>query len=262
MDKKEQFKLREWLYEGKKNIKKAVYKRRIVRFLYLSIYMIILGIAVALAFIFLIQDGEFTSPSGVGLVIKLDQCTLLIRDHNSDISADIYVKYHIPKDLKFNSATVVDIDKNSNPQTFTVLNAFDPRYCLVELFLKESASLDSLQIECERCNITQDTSFQLEVSNSLNIVGNLIHANFRNLKVGNFDYEAISGYIQLSNIDSASATNRIVMNFEGDIIIQSTTDFTVDATTETQAFCFYAPSVTKQSNANCAILSNSPSKLF
>ncbi len=229
-----------------------------MRFASLVTYFAIIFFLFAIAFHNLINDGEFTSPAK-RIAFKLDKCSLHILDHNSDTSEPVYVSYHIPKELKIDQSTIVDIKTDTTPQTVTILNALDPRYCLVKLFVKESTPLDSLQIDCQRCNVTQDTSFQLEITNALTIQGDSIHANFRNVKVGSLDYQSNSGYLQLSNIESLAAVNTITMNYEGDVIIQSTVDLTADVTTETQAFCFYGPSVTKQSNANCAILSNSPS---
>ena len=243
--------------EGRQNIRKAINKRKLVRFGSLFLYLIIIGAAMGVSFSFLIQDGKFTSSPGANLAFKIDQCHLHILDHNSDIQSPIYIDYHIPKELKLEQATIVDIAKDSDPQNLTVINALDPRYCLIKLFVKENTPLGSLNIECGRCNITQDTSFQLEVTNALTMTGDKIHANFRNVKVGSLNYQSNSGYIQLSNIESASSSNTIDLNFEGDIIIQSTADMIIDATTETQAFCFYAPFVQKQDNFNCAVLSSS-----
>ena len=247
--------------EGKENIKKAIKKRKVFRFISLFTYIIIIGLIVGLGIAFLSQEGKFNSSSGANLAFKLDQCRLNILDHTSDVSSPIYVDYHIPKELKADQATIVDIKKDSNPQTMTVMNALDPRYCIIKLYVKENTPINSLNIECERCNITQDTSFQLEVTNTLTINGDDVHANFRNMKVGTLDYQANTGYIQLSNIESSSSANIVSMKYEGDIIIQSIADMKIKATTETQAFCFYAPFVEKVStNSRCATLNTNTGK--
>jgi len=241
--------------EGKENIKKAINKRKFIRFFYLFLYLIVIGVVCAVCIHFLTDEGKINSSAGANLSFKLDQCRLNILDHTSAVSSAIYTDYHIPKELAIDQSTIVDIRKDSDPQTLTVINALEPRYCLINLYVKENTPLGSLNIECERCNITQDTSFQLEVTNALTINGKEIHANFRNVKVGTIDYQAETGYIQLSNIESSSSANIINLNYEGDIIIQSTADMKISATTEKQAFCFYAPSVEKvTTNSRCAIV--------
>ena len=164
----------------------------------------------------------------------------------------MYIKYHVPTELKASPVTEVNVDRNSNPQRLEVLNGLDPRYCYIQMFVRQGTPFDSLQIDCPRCDITQDTSFPLQINGDLNLNGEVIHANFRDLQVGRLSYTATSGYIQLNNIISPSPDNIINLG-EGDVIIQSTQDFQVDVTTETQAFCFNGPTVTQLSSTNCSI---------
>lgn len=184
----------------------------------------------------------------------MDNCSLLITDYTdySD-STPIYISYRAPRGLSWDYATDVTMDMTSNSGNLQILNSLDPRYCAVQLLVAPGFPLGSLQISCPTCNITQQTSAQLQVNGLLNITGQSLNANFQDLLVGSINYQAYEGYLQLNNIISASANNSITMLKEGDIIIQSTQDFQIDATSDTQAFCFSAPVLNNVSVSNCAI---------
>lgn len=224
--------------------------------------MAAIAAGLAYACVNLFETGKFVATSNASLDFSLENCSLLIRDHNdASISQPIYVKYRVPQDLSNDETTTMSIQSDQSPQKLEIKNGLESRYCQVQLFVKKGTPLQSLNINCPRCNITQDNSFQLEVTGALRIQGDAANANFRNLKVGSITYQALTGYLQLSNIDASSTANVFNLSIEGDIIIQSTQNFQVDVSTETQAFCFKAPFVEASGTPqNCAI--SGDSKIF
>ena len=214
-----------------------------------------IALAISLSIKYITKKGVLLSNSSANLQFTLDNCTLLISDHADPyIENPIYTVYRVPQELKVDQDQArISMDMNSDPQTFSVSNGLGDRYCWVELFVKKGTQLQSLEINCPSCNIVQNTSFPFEVAGDVTIKGESIHANFRDLSVGKLDFETKKGYIQLSNIISGSASNKINITSEGDIIIQSTQDLRVQATTEYQAFCFAAPALNLIENTDCAI---------
>ena len=209
----------------------------------------------------LVKSDKFTPTGQYNLSFNIDNCSLLITD-NPDTSSKnpVYISYKAPSGLFTDATTVVNLDDPDNPQDIEVFNGLDSRYCSIQLYVAKNTQLDSLKINCPNCNLTQDTSSQLKIKNDLIITGQSVNANFRDIQVGSIQYEATTGYLQLNHIDSKSNNNTITMSDEGDIIIQSTTNFRIDATSDTQAFCFSAPFLRNINATNC--LFSGQSKYF
>lgn len=234
-------------------VTKATNKRKLARFIIYFSYVAIIVLITAFALAFTVKRDTITTDSNANLDLSIDNCALHILDHaDSSIQSPIYVKYQLPREVKAGQEYTINIDMAANPRKIEIKNALEPRYCSIKLYVKEGTPLDSLKITCPNCNITQDNSFQLEINGELSITGDVVHANFRNIKANSLMYDAITGHLQLNNID-ISADSSINMKNEGDIIIQSTNDFKMDVQTNTQAFCFYGPLVTDDSSTNCAI---------
>ena len=245
--------------KGQAKVKSAINQRKLVRFFAYFLYLGIIAMITTICFLFLIKKGVFLSHSSANLNFTLDNCTLIISDHNDPmIQNPIYAKYRIPQEIAAEQKSAkLSMNTDSDPQTFSVSNGLGTRYCEVELFVKESTPINSLKINCPSCSITQNTSFQLEITNALNIIGDTVHANFRDIKVGSLNFDATSGYLQLSNIVTSSGGNIVSVLDRGDIIIQSTQNFRVNAYTNTQAFCFNGPSLTEVTNNKCAVSGDS-----
>jgi hypothetical protein len=145
--------------------------------------------------------------------------------------------------------------------TMEVLNGIDPRYCLIKMFVQPGTPLGSMTINCPRCNITQDTSTQLQVQD-LAISGEVISANFRDIKAKSLNYEAVTGFIQLNNIETLAGENTITVEQQGDIIIQSVQDFRLDGESDTQAFCLSGPALKQVDVNNCQVSGESKSYSF
>ena len=223
------------------------YLRYFAYFLYIGIF-ITAALYLCTA---LVKKRNLTPNQDLNLTFNLDNCSIAIIDADSSASSSVYVAYKVPSGLFTNATTTVILDDDSAPQNIQVLNGLDPRYCSVKLYVKPKTPLKSLQITCPSCNITQNTTSQLIINNALSISGQSVSANFRNVKVGSFSYEATTGYLQLNNIDSSSNNNSIKMDDQGDIIIQSTKNFQINAISDTQAFCFSAPFLNQKSSTNC-----------
>ena len=249
---------------GQKKVKKAIKKRKLVR---LSAYFFYLGILATIFVIILsvlIKEGTVHYENSPNLSFTLDNCTLLISDHaDAKISSPIYAKYRAPQELTVEQKHIhLGVNTKSDPQKISILNGLGERYCTLELFVKNTASLKSLKVDCPTCNIIQDTSFQLQITEALTITGGVISTNLRNVKVGSLAYKVTTGNLQLNNIETSSTSNTIEIDDGGDIAIQSVSDFTLDTTTNTQAFCYNGPSVTQVSNPNCAISGDSKFNLY
>jgi hypothetical protein len=99
--------------------------------------------------------------------------------------------------------------------------------------------------------VTQDSS--TIKMNNLVLKGKEVNVTAKDLSVNSLTYTADNGYLQLSHIVS-QADSTVTMKVFGDVIIQSTKDLNIIAKTDSQAFCFSAPTVTLNSQNNkCAI---------
>ena len=248
---------------SKDRVQIAINKRRYFRFCVYLLYLAIIGVVVGLACLYLIEDGTLRYNSGTSFLLTLDNCTLNILDHNDpNIDNPIYFKYEIPTKLEAGGLMHIKTNSSGGTENIYVRNDLDTRYCKVDMFVRAATPIQSFDILCSKCNITQDNSFPLQISNLFNITGEVAHSNFRNLQVGRLFYMANTGYLQLNNIISSSGNNIITLYEQGDIIIQSTNDFQLNAETDTQAFCFNAPSINQISSTNCSILGQSNFEKF
>ena len=247
--------MKQKIIQGEKKVKKAIRKRKLMRLSAYIFYLGLIGAIFFLIFSILIKEGTIYHGASPNLSFSLDNCTLLISNHaDAKISSPIYAKYRAPQELSLDQNNIhLKVDTNSNPQTVSILNGLGVRYCMLELFVKETASLQSLKINCPTCSIIQDTSFQLQITGALTITGGVVNTNLRNVKVGSLTYKVTTGDLQLNNIETSSTSNTIEIDDGGDVAIQSVSDFTLDTTTNTQAFCYNGPSVTKVSSTHCAI---------
>lgn len=241
---------------GTAKVVEAVSKRRNMRYIAYFLYLIVIGAVLALTFIFSMINGSISSSSNPNVTFNIDNCTLFILD-NTESSTPVYIKYQVPTQLQVDSATTVTSSNTANSQSLTVLNGLDPDYCLIQLFIQPGVALNSLNISCARCNVTQDSS-QLIVNGPLTVTGDVVHSNFANVYAQTFNYQAITGYVQLNNIElSENQENNISITNQGDIIIQSTQNYLINAFTNTQAFCFSAPGMAPNGGpSNCSISSN------
>lgn len=199
---------------------------------------------------FLMIRNDFVAGSNTNFNITIDNCTLFITDKTDNtLRSPVYIKYQVPTQLQPDSPTTVNLDKTSDPVNLEVLNGINPRYCLIQMFVQPGTALGSVTINCAHCNITQDTSTQLQVGD-LDISGDVIYANFRNIKASSFNYDAFTGFLQLNNIETVG-TSTISVVEQGDIIIQSIKNFRLNGESDTQAFCLSGPALKEISATDC-----------
>lgn len=244
--------------ENLARINSAVRKRKILRYIY---YFLILGITAAtitLAAIFLHIQDRITYSANTPIKLAVDNCTIFIYDKPSDstVSTPVYIDYRVPRGLDFdNGGSSVSPQTGNNPEEVTFKNAFSGYIsnCYVKLYVEPNTQLGDITINCERCTLTQDSQ-TLKAGNMV-LTGKEFNMTAKDLSLNSLSYTSDNGFLQLSHIVT-TAPNTINMNVFGDVIIQSSTDLTVAATTDSQAFCFAGPTVTHKSSSNCAIFSD------
>lgn len=243
---------REKAQAGQDKVREAVLKRKRYRYFIYLVYCLIFISFWVLLQTFQMINNTFVANQTNSFSLMLENCTLAILDKKDNFLSPVHIKYQVANSIIPGSQTEVVLDEISDPQVLNITNDKNMDYCLVELFVQPETALGSLDINCLNCNIIQDTSSQLVIENGLNIGGTVVYANFRNIKVGSLSFEAISGYLQLNHIESLSSANTITMGQEGDIVIQSTQDFRLEAQSKSQAFCLGGPTVNLIDTSNCA----------
>ena len=136
--------------------------------------ILFLGISFMAAY-FLQMRGSYDVTTSNNMEIKLKDCELLIQQGSN------YFDYWVPAQLWIDRLSEVSQSSSGNTDTYTFENAYPGANCRVILYLNEA--INSLDIECSGdCDIVQ-SSEQLEVSGSVNIAGDNINANFRDISV-------------------------------------------------------------------------------
>ena len=233
-------------------VQKAIFKRKRIRFLFCAFYLGIVAAGIILSCIFAMKQDRVILDETKDLSLSLDNCTLYILDHvNPEVPSSIYADYELPRNLSRSEIKNVIVDTAGSHQSIKINNEYGSRYCLLKLFMKPSVKLNNLEIICHDCNIIQRTSFQLQVESILVVEGNEIHANFMDLKVGILLFYAPVGHFQLNNVITTIGGENLIYLAEGDVILQSISDFTVYTSLHNDAYCLYGPTVTQVQNDTC-----------
>ena len=232
-------------------VKQGILSRKLVKIFFFLSYITIIIISIITASIIKYETGTneilLTEVTNVNII----SCGLQFFDADPNQIYDIQA-YH-----KINSPLISSsyILRESSPlsENITVFNDGNPEYCEYNFYLKPSVSFNSLNINCTYCNITSFISL-LNVSNSLNITGDIINSNFYNIQAQSINFQASTGYLQINNIITSSTTNNLAFIYEGDIIIQSTQGFNINFQSPSNLFCFSAPYHT-YTTSNCQVSS-------
>ena len=89
------------------------------------------------------------------------------------------------------------------------MHLFD--YCSLDLFIQPATTLLSLEIQCTKCYIIQDST-SLSISETFLMNGSNVYANFRNVSAGMINYSSERGYLSLNNFKvSQGSQNPIKM---------------------------------------------------
>jgi len=225
-------------------VRAAVKKRKQMRFIYYLCVIAMLAVGITLGSIFLLMKDRVKFDANSDIELTLEECNLWILNHDDKSeSSPIYLDYRVPRSLTVNNGgSEVSKDTSSTPRVFKAKNAFNIEHCYAKMYIKPGTVLGSLRISCPSCNIVQDSD-QLTITNKLDIIGDNVNATFKDVKAGSFGFEATTGYIQLSHIDTSSSANEIKIKRTGDIIIQSTKETKITGSTDTLAYCLAAPHV-------------------
>lgn len=89
-------------------MKKAIKKRKVVRFITYFTILISIAAAIPLAAWLLFDRGEVGYASGDNLEFKMNNCIFYILDHNGKLSNDVFVEYKVSR---YNSNPVTIADK-------------------------------------------------------------------------------------------------------------------------------------------------------
>ena len=233
-------------------VQKAIFRRKRVRFLFCAFYLGIATAIIILSCVFAMTKDRIILDETKDLSLTLDNCTLYILDHvDPKVPSSIYADYELPRNLSRSEIKDVVVGTKDSSQSIKIHSGYDQKYCSLKLFIKPSVILTNLDIACHDCNIIQKTSFQFQVKSILIIEGNGVHANFMNLQVGTLLFYAPSGHVQLNNIVTTDGGENLVYLVQGDIILQSVSDFRVYTSSSNNAYCLYGPTVTKAQSNTC-----------
>ena len=187
------------------------------------------------------QRGSVTLPSGSSLILNINNCTLRIKDPSSSDTADMRLTYRFQTNPLPNAVSLSQASfSEQSPGTFSfnLVNGYSFDYCSLELFISPKATLNSLEIQCTKCYIIQDSTI-LSISNTFLMNGQNIYANFKNLNAGMINYTSDTGYLSLDYFQVPQGSSNIInMNFDGDIILQSTNGFLLNYESGTNTSCF------------------------
>ena len=237
------------------DIKRAIFQRKRIRFLFCGVYLGLIAAIVALCCKFAMKHDRILLDASKALNFKIDNCTLTISDHvNSQVNSNMYAEYELPRNLSRSKIKYVSVQNTQDAHKISIDSNYDIEYCSLNLFIKPGVVLKSISINCEDCNVIQDTSFQLEILGELVLSGNNAHANFRNVKAERIYFDASIGHFQLNNIETTGSTKSepsSIILIEGDVIVQSVSDLKVYTAGASKAYCFSGSSITQVQTNTC-----------
>ena len=179
------------------------------------------------------KTGSYTLPIGSSLTLNIKNCTVRIRDPLNDNINDMRLSYRLQ-----NLGSVSFIEQLPGKFFLNLVNVYLFDYCSLDLFIQPETTLLSLEIQCTKCYIIQDST-SLSISETFLMNGSNVYANFRNVSAGIINYSSERGYLSLNNFKvSQGSQNPITMIADGDIILQSTDGFLINYASGTGTFCF------------------------
>jgi hypothetical protein len=137
--------------------------------------------------------------------------------------------------------------RNGQVSQFTVTHDYSDYSCEIEINWPKNTKLDRLKIDCEQCTLLAKKTVDI---GTLELRGNIVNTNFKNLNIDKIDVDIKSGVVQINEASLGSDSTVHIVN--GTFLLQTRTDIRMELVSFTDSFCFSAPYTSGVAGVTCA----------
>ena len=226
-------------------------KRKAVRLTVFIVFIAAIIIGCLFGSYGLFKRGIAIVPSGSSLSLNINNCTIVIKDPSNSDTTDMKLSYRLqtnPLPTAVSLSQVYFSEQSPGNFYLNLVNGYSFDYCSLEFFVSSKTTLNSLEIQCTKCYIIQESTI-LSISNAFILNGQNMYGNFKNINVGTITYTSNTGYLSLDYFQvSPNSRNFITMNVDGDIVLQSNNGFLINYESGTNSFCFAGAKASNSTN--------------
>ncbi|KAM3146575.1 hypothetical protein pb186bvf_001544, partial [Paramecium bursaria] len=159
----------------------------------------------------------------------------------------ILLEYSVPGRFNIDPlATVSTVNVSQGFQSF--INILSSQNCMIKIFIFEKILISNMNLNCSKSCYLVQKSANITYQD-ININGDLIESNFKNLEANNINYHSTQGRFQGNRVMFTNFSN---INIEsGDIIVQTDQEIQLNWTHAIPNYCFSAPAAVNPIVIDC-----------